>query len=163
MFLHSNLRYEHVVRKAPAVYWLISIYSGQRLLTYNLLESTYFSLCLHEIAAWVWALGWHPVPSLHTSSLPPACQKMSVLILIAVLLAQVTFAAHLGLPQTSAVLCCCAGRIKALVFIPVLSCCLGFCVICLVLVAPCAADLTPFPCLLNPGRTHADPAVGHCL
>lgn len=59
------------------------------------------------------------MPSLHISSLLPrmlpACQKMSVLILTAVFLAQVTFAAHVLL-QISAVYCHCAGRIKALVF-----------------------------------------------
>ena len=92
--------------------------------------------------------------SLHISSLPsgmlPACQKMSVLILTAVFLAQVMFAAHVLL-QTSAVYCHCAGRIKALGFIPVLSSCLWFCVICLVLVAQRTAILMLFPCLLNPG------------
>jgi len=40
---------------------------------------------------------------------------------------------------------------KVLVFLPVLSSCLWFCVICLVLVAQCTADPVLFPCLLNPG------------
>lgn len=77
-------------------------------------------MCLHEIVVWVSVLCWHLMPSLHISSLLPgmlpACQKMSVLILTAVFLAQVTFAAHVLL-QISAVYCHCAGRIKALGFL----------------------------------------------
>lgn len=125
-------------------------------------------LCLREIVVWVSVLCRHLMPSLHISSLLlgmlPACQKMSVLILTAGFLAQVMFAALVLLLQTSAVYRHCAGRIKALVFIPVLSSCLWFCVICLVLVAQCTADITLFPCLLNPGGwTHADWALSYCL
>lgn len=78
-----------------------------------------------------------------------------MLILTAVFLAQVMFAAPVLL-QTSAGYCHCVRKIKTLVFILVFSSCLWFCVICFVLVAKCTADLTPLPYLPNPGGlTHA--------
>lgn len=49
-------------------------------------------------------------------------------------------AAYVFLVQTSATQCCCAGRMEALVFMP-----MRFGVICLVLVAQCTADLMLFP------------------
>lgn len=76
------------------------------------------SLC--EIVVWVLVPCRHLMPSwLHISSLLPgmllACQKMSVLMLTAGFLTQVTFAARVLLLQTSAVYWHCAGTIKVLV------------------------------------------------
>lgn len=78
---------------------LKSICLGQRLLTYNLLESIFpavsagrsMLLCLYKIIGCVLVLCQcqQPVPSLCISSLLSVCQKVSVLMLTAGFLAQV--------------------------------------------------------------------------